>query len=240
MVGLESLPVRLREQMVKFQLRVSSEQLPVNVDYVLASGNEALLGTMSWMQVTRLQASDVLSSADSALQVRMPHSVTCFCGVAGSGKCHSMAQAAAQQAIKPKTMSIGGGTTAVDIIDCLLEAAGEHSTSPHVQLMVSSYAHFPWLNQVFYQLLVEGALTDPATASVFAFLPNTTAVIQIEIPDAVAGEVEQETRPPFAGRYPAFSDAKYGMLLHLPMLADLVGSSPDARSRLRVIEPETE
>lgn len=239
MVGLESLPVRLREQVVKFQLRVSSEQLPVNVDYVLASGNEALLGTMSWMQVTRLQATDVLSSADSALQVRMPHSVTCFCGVAGSGKSHSMAQAAAQQAIKPKTMSIGESTTAADIINCLSEAAVEDSTSPHVQLMVSSYAHFPWLNQVFYQLLVEGALTDPATASVFAFLPNTRAVIQVEIPDAVAGEVEQETRPLFAGRYPALFDAKYGMLLHLPVLADLVGSSPDARSRLRVIEPES-
>ena len=239
MVGLESLPVRLREKMVKFQLRVSSEQLPVNVDYVLASGKEALLGTMSWMQVTRLQVSDVLSSAECALQVCVPHSVQCFCGVAGSGKSHSMAKAAAEQAIKPTTMSIGHSTTAADIIKCLSEAATEDSTSPHVQLMVSSYAHFPWLNQVFYQLLVEGILTDTATASVFAFLPNTRAVIQIEIPDVVAGEVEQETRPAFAELYPALSDAKYGMLLHLPVLTDLVGSSSEARTRLRIIEPES-
>ena len=239
MVGLESLPVGLREKMVKFQLKVSSEQLPVNVDYVLASGNEALLGTMSWMQVTRLQVSDVLSPAASALQVRIPHSVQCFCGVAGSGKSHSMAKATAEQAVKPTTMSIGESTTAADIIKCLSEAAAEHSTSPHVQLMVSSYAHFPWLNQMFYQLLVEGGLTDPATASVFAFLPDTRAVIQIEIPDAVIGELEQETRPPFAQLYPALSDAKYGMLLHLPVLADLVGSSPEARTRLSVIEPES-
>ena len=239
MVGLESLPVRLREKMVKFQLRVSSEQLPVNVDYVLASGNEALLGTMSWMQVIRLQASDVLSSAESASQVCMPHSIQCLCGVAGSGKSHSMAKAAAQQAIKPTSMSIGESSTAADIIKCLSEAAAEHSSRPHVQLSVSSYAHFPWLNQMLYQLLVEGALTDPATASVFAFLPNTRAVIQIEIPDAVAGEVEQETRPSFAELYPALSDAKYGMLLHLPVLADLVGSSSEARTRLRVVEPES-
>ena len=239
MVGLESLPVRLREQMVKFQLKVSSEQLPVNVDYVLASGNEALLGPMSWMQVTRLQTSDVLSPAASALQVHMPHSVQCFCGVAGSGKSHSMAKAAAEQAVKPMTMSIGESTTAADIINCLSEAAAEYSTRTHVQLMVSSYAHFPWLNQLFYQLLVEGVLTDPATASVFAFLPNTRAVIQIEIPDAVVGELEQETRPPFAELYPALSDAKYGMLLHLPVLADLVGSSSETLTRLRVIEPES-
>ena len=239
MVGLESLPVRLREHMVNFQLRISSEQLPVNVDYVLASGNEALLGTMSWMQVSRLQASDVLSPAASALQVRMPHSVQCFCSIAGSGKSHSMAKAAAEQAVKPTIMGIGESTSTADMIKCLSEAAAEHSTSPHVQLMVSSYADFPWLNQVFYQLLVEGALTDPATASVFAFLPNTRAVIQIEIPDAVAGEAEQDTRPPFADLYPALSDAKYGMLLHLPVLADLVGSSPEARTRLRVIESES-
>ena len=239
MVGLESLPVRLREQMVTFQLRVSSQQVPVSVDYVVASGNEALLGTMSWMQVIRLQASDKLSPADSALQVRMPHSVQCFCGVAGSGKSHSMGKAAADQAIKPATMSIGESTTAADIIKCLSEAAAKHSTSPHVQLFISSYANFPWLNQVFYQLLVEGALTDPATGSVFAFLPGTRAVMQIEIPDAVSGEVEQETRPAFAEMYPALCDAKYGMLLHLPVLADLVGSSPEARTRLRVIEPES-
>lgn len=225
--------------MVKFQLRSSSERLPINVDYVLASGNEALLGTMSWMPVTRLQPSAVLSPAASALQVGMPHSVQCFCGLAGSGKSHSMAKAAAAHANKPTKMSIGESTTAGDIISCLSEAAAEHSSGPHVQLSISSYANFPWLNQVFYHLLVEGALTDPDTGSVFAFLPGTRAIMNIEVPVAVSGELEQETRPPFAEMYPALADAKYGMLLHLPVLADLVGSSSEARSRLQVIDPES-
>lgn len=238
-VGLESLPVSLREQMVKFQLRGSSEHLPINVDYVLASGNEALLGTMSWMRVTRLQAPDVLSPVACALQVGMPHSVQCFCGLAGSGKSHSMAKAAAEQAIKPRKLSVGESTSTADIITCLSEAAAEHSTGPHVQLVISSYANFPWLDQILYHLLVEGALTDPHTGSVFTFLPGTRAVVQIEIPEAVSGEVEQEKRPSFAEMYPALADAKYGMLLHLPVLADLAGSSPEARSRLRVIEPES-
>ncbi|KAL3154613.1 hypothetical protein ABBQ32_014063 [Trebouxia sp. C0010 RCD-2024] len=230
MIGLESLPVSLRERLVKFQLRCSSEGLPVNVDYVLASGNEALLGTMSCMQVTRLQAPDVLSPAACA------HSVHFFCGLAGSGKSHSMAKAAAGQAVKPAKLSIGERTTAADIISCLSEAAAEHNAGPQVHLVISSYANFPWLNQVFYHLLVEGALTDPDTGSVFAFLPSTRAVIQVEIPVAVSGEVEQETRPPFAAMYPALGDAKFGMLLHLPVLADLAGSNPEA---LQVIDPES-
>ena len=99
MVGLESLVIQLREKIMRFQLRVSSEQLPVNVDYVLASGNEALLGTMSWMQVTRMQQQDILSSTASALQVRMRHSVQCFCGLAGSGKSHSIAKALPAKAL---------------------------------------------------------------------------------------------------------------------------------------------
>ena len=63
-------------------------------------------------------------------------------------------------------------------------------------------------------------------------------VIQIKIPDAVPGEAEQQRRPTYAHKYPLLSDAKYGMLLHLPVLADLVGSSADAQTGLKVMEPE--
>ena len=239
MVGLEALPVKLREQVVEFQLRVSNESLPVSMDYVLASGHEALLGSMNWMPVARFQLRDMLSARAITVQVRMQHSVQCFCGVAGSGKSHSMAKSTSEQAVKPVKMSIGETTTAADIISTFSKAAAENSTTPYVQLFVSSYANFTWLNQVFYHLLIEGALTDPATGSVFAFLPGTGAVTQIEIPDAVPGEAEQETIPAFAHLYPTLSDPKYGMLLHLPVLADLVGSSADPRTSLKFIEPDT-
>ena len=237
MVGFELLPGPLREQVLNFQMRVSSEQLPVSVDYLLASGHEALLGTMSWMEVTRLQQSDIISPAAASLQVSMRHTVQCFCGAAGSGKSHSMAASTQAQAIRPVAISISETATAADIIACL---AQEESGTPYVQLSVSSYARCAWLNQLLYQLLVEGAVTDPATGSVFAFLPNAAAAFQIEIPNAVPGEVQQETPPPFAHLYPQLSGPQYGMLLHLPVLADLVGSSHEPRTKVLVVDPDAE
>ena len=237
MVNLESLPVHLREQVLNFQIRVSSQQLLVSVDYILASGHESLLGTMSWMQMIRMQQQDVLSPAAAAVLVHVRHSVQCYCGPAGSGKSHSMALRAASQAIKPVTMTIGESATAADIISCLSRAAAEHPGSPHVHFFISSYADFNWLNQLLYQLLVEGVVIDPATAAVFAFLPDVKASIAIEVPDAVPGEAQQEMAPAFAQMYTALSGPVYGMLLHLPVLADLVGSSSKAGTRVCVIDP---
>ena len=238
MVGLESLPVHLREQVLNFQIRVSSEQLPVSIDYVLALGHEALLGTMSWMTVVRMQEQDVLSPAEAAAQLHMRHSVRCFCGPAGSGKSHSMAASAAKQAVTPVSMTIGQATTAAGVITCLAKALSEQNTRPHVQFFISSYANFSWVNHLFYQMLVEGAVADPATGSVFAFLPGVTASFDIEIPDAVPGEVLQETTPPFARLYPAHSGAVFGMFLQLPVLADLVGNSAEPRTGVQVIDPD--
>ena len=238
MVGLESLPVHLREQVLNFQIRVSSEQLPVSIDYVLALGHEALLGTMSWMTVVRMQEQDVLSPAEAAAQLHMRHSVRCFCGPAGSGKSHSLAASAAKQAVTPASMPIGQATTAAGVINCLAKALSEQNTRPHVQFFVSSYASFSWVNHLFYQMLVEGAVADPATGSVFAFLPGITASFDIEIPDAVPGEVLQETAPPFAPLYPALSGAAFGMFLQLPVLADLVGNSAEPRTGVQIIDPD--
>lgn len=238
MIGLESLPIQHREQVLNFQIRVSSEQLPVSVDYLLGSGHEALLGTMSWMPVFRLQEQDLLSPGEAARQVRMQHSVRCFCGPAGSGKSHSMAASAARQAVTPSLLTIGQTTTAVDVISCLSKAVKEHSTSPRLQFFISSYANFSWVNQLFYQLLVEGVVTDAATGSVFAFLPGVAASIEIEIPNAVPGEVQQECISPFVQMYPTLSSVKCGMILHLPVLADLVGNSSEARTGVDIIDPE--
>lgn len=238
MVGLETLPVQLREKVLNFQIRVSSGQLPVSVDYILASGHEALLGTMSWMQVIRLQEQDILSPAEASVQVHLRHSLRCFCGSAGSGKSHSMAASAAKQPIKPVSLTIGENTNAADIICCLAKAANEHTTNPHIQFFISSYADFDWLNQLFYQLLVEGDVTDPATGAAFGFLAGVTASIEIEVPNAVPGEALQETAPPFAHKYPALSGAMFGMLLHLPVLADLVGNSAEPQTAVVIIDPD--
>ena len=239
-VGLEQMPVHLREHILNFQLRVSSEQLHVSVDYILASGHEALVGTMSWMEVFRMQAQDMLSPAQAADQFSIRHSVQCFCGPAGSGKTHSMRAKAANQAAEPETRTVSESTTTADIISCLSKAASTQPTAPHVQLFISSYADFPWLNQLLYQLLVEGSVTDLMQGLAFSFLPEATAIIDIEVPEAVSGEVQQETLPPFARSYPALSSPQHGMLLHLPILADLVGSSNQAWSMLHLVDPNSE
>ncbi|KAL0055748.1 hypothetical protein WJX82_004037 [Trebouxia sp. C0006] len=134
-------------------------------------------------------------------------------------------------------MTIGQATTAAGVITCLAKALSEQNTRPHVQFFISSYANFSWVNHLFYQMLVEGAVADPATGSVFAFLPGVTASVDIEIPDAVPGEVVQETAPPFARLYPAHSGAVFGMFLQLPVLADLVGNSAEPRTGVQVIDP---
>ena len=225
MAGVERLPGSLREQVLNFQIRVSGKKLTANIDYILASGHEALLGTMSWMQVLRLQEGDLLTAAQAAAEIDLQHAVHCFCEPAGSGKSHTMAAKAASRAQPPVTKTIGERTSAADVIACLVKASTDSTAAPHIQLSVSSYASFSWLNQLFYQLLVEGVITDSATGGVFAFLPGTTASIDIEIPEAVPGESAQQAAPAFAAMYPLLSGERYGMLLHLPILADLVYST---------------
>ena len=238
MVGVERLPGHLREQVLNFQIRVSGEELTANIDYILASGHEALLGTMSWMQVLRLQETELLTAPQATAEVNWQHAVHCFCGPAGSGKSHSMAAKAAQRAQLPVTMTIGERTSAADVIASLVKASAQSTAATHIQLSVSSYASFSWLNQLFYQLLVEGVITDPATGAVFAFLPGVTASIDVEIPKAVPGESAQQATPDFAAMYPLLADERYGMMLHLPVLADLVYSR--ATNCLTVTDPDSQ
>lgn len=156
LVGLEMLPGPLREHVLNFQLKVSSEKLPVNVNYMLASGHDALLGPMSWMGVVRMQEANLLTAAEAAAQVDSPHMLHCFCGLAGSGKSHSMALRAASRAQVPVSMTIGERTSAADVLACLSKAVAEAAATPQIQISVSSYANFGWLDQLFYQLLVAG------------------------------------------------------------------------------------
>ncbi len=217
--GIEVLPVHLRERVLKFQIRVSSEQLPVNVDYILSAGHEALLGTMSWMQVVRMHQDDITPPAQIAAQVDLRHQVVCVCGPAGAGKSHVLAKQVAGLGNSCGSVTVNEGFTAAELIQNLSEAVSRNQTAPFIQLLVSSYALMTAVNHLLFQLLVEGVVADPATGAAFAFLPDTSAVIQVEIPAAVMGEPLQQL--PHACNDPALQGPDYGMLLHMPVLADL-------------------
>ena len=217
--GIEALPVHLRERVLKFQIRVSSEQLPVNVDYILSAGQEALLGTMSWMQVVRMHQDDIIPPAQIAAQVDLRHQVVCVCGPAGAGKSHMLAKQLAELSNSCVSATVNEGFTAAELIQHLSEAVSKSQAAPFIQLLVSSYAPMTAVNHLLFQLLVEGVVADPATGAAFAFLPDSSAIIQVEIPAAVMGEPLQQL--PHACNDPALQGPDYGMLLHMPVLADL-------------------
>lgn len=219
--------MHLREHILKFQIKVSSQHLQVSVDYILSSGHEALLGTMSWMQVTRMQPHVVVSAEQVAAQVGMRHRLLCVCGLAGAGKSHTLASKV--HGIEPDSVSITvtEDFTVSDLISYLEAAVKRNQSAPLVQLLVSSYASMKALNQLLFQLLVEGVVADPASGAVFGFLPGITATIQLEIPVPVEGEESQHLLTGADQWHPALQGAEFGMLLHLPVLADLCSTDAD-------------
>ena len=213
--------MHLREHILKFQIKVSSQRLPVSVDYILSSGHEALLGTMSWMQVTRMQPDSVISAHQVAAHVNLRHSLLCVCGLAGAGKSHTLATKVQGVEHESVSCTVTEDFTVSDLIRNLETAVERNPASPLIQLMVSSYASMKALNHLLFQLLIEGVVADPTTGAVFGFLPDVSATIHFEIPVPVVGEEAQFLLPDAEQWHPALQGAEFGMLLHLPVLADL-------------------
>ena len=227
-VGLELLPVHLREHVLKFQIKVSSQRLEVSADYILSSGHEALLGTMSWMQVTRMQPDAVVNAQQVAAQVGLRHRLLCVCGLAGAGKSHTLASKVHGIEHDSVSITVTEDFTVSDLISNLEVAVKRNQHAPLVQLLVSSYASMKVLNHLLFQLLVEGVVADPTSGAVFGFLPDVTATIQLEIPVPVEGEESQHLLTGADQWHPALQGPAFGMLLHLPVLTDLCSTNADA------------
>ena len=226
-VGLELLPVHLREHILKFQIKVSSQRLQVSVDYILSSGHEGLLGTMSWMQVTRMQPNAVVSAQQVAAQVGLRHRLLCVCGLAGAGKSHTLAAKLHGIEPVPVSVTVTEDFTVSDLISSLEAAVRRSQSAPWVQILVSSYASMKALNHLLFQLLVEGVVADPTSGAVFGFLPGVTATIHLEVPVPVQGEESQHLLTGADQWHPALQGAGFGMLLQLPVLADLCSRGAD-------------
>ena len=132
--------MHLREQVLQFQIRVCGERLSVNVDYILSSGHDSLLGTMGWMQVQRMQLEDIAGPGQIAHHMMMRHRITCVHGPAGSGKSHILAAAMKQANVQLPIVcaAVNEAFTAADLITHLSDAVIRDSASPRIQLLVSA------------------------------------------------------------------------------------------------------
>ena len=229
---IELLSLQLREEVLHFQVKTAAEQDPVSMTYIVSAGHDSVMTSMSWLPVAPV---DLNSTVPFRQQAQVSHQLHVFTGPAGSGKTHAIqADLAAAAALGRQAVHLSLNETptpaafikAFSGLDCLADSALTAA------IQISSYAPFGLVNQLLFQLLVEGVVADYSTGEVFA-LPQGAAVdFLVEVPAPLSTNDGQQW---CQAKLASFTElANSNSLLHyLPVLRDCASQvrAMDARYR---------
>lgn len=214
---MELLPVQLREKVLQFQINTAAQQTQVSMIYIVSAGYDSIMTSMSWLPSTHVAAT-IAAPFEQAAQVKPQ--VHVYTGPAGSGKTHAVqaqlqsAAAAAQQTVQTSLNESASSATLIQA----LSAVSSSATAAVIAIHISTFAPAGLINQLLFQLLVEGVITDAVTGAVFA-LPETAASLLVEVPapisaphkgcdaiDAVAGSSGARDSSSFLQDFPVLAD----------------------------------
>ena len=186
---MEQLPVQLREHVLQFQIKAAAEQIPVRILYVVSAGYDSIMTSMSWLPLEQVIP---ISAANFRQAAQVRPDVHVFRGPAGSGKTHAVqlelqsARTAGKQVVQ---MSMNEDASSASLIKSLSVLEMSATTSPVIALHISSFAPTSVVNQLLFQLLVEGLVADPSTGNTFALPPNTALLVELAAPVSAGGLV---------------------------------------------------
>ena len=216
---MEQLPVQLREKVLQFQIKAAAEQIPVKILYIVSAGYDSVMTSMMGLPLKHVEPISPASFREAAQVSSEIHVCT---GPAGSGKTHLMqAQLPTKSSLKQQSLqlSLNEDASAASLINSLSELDVSPDASAVVAIYISSFASIRVVNQLLFQLLVEGVVTHPDTGQIFALPPDADASFTVEVPAPVSAFV-QDTSSKSTSASNGTLAASNNSLQDLPVLAD--------------------
>lgn len=227
---MEQLPVQLREKVLQFQTKAAAERIPISLLYIVSAGYDSVVTSMAGLPQAHIEP---ISPASFRQAAQVTPQIWVFTGSAGSGKTHAMqaqlqtAVSAGQQTVQ---LSLNENASAASLISSLSGLELSNDATAVIAIYTSSFASTRVVNQLLFQLLVEGVVTDSDTGHVFALHQNTATVFLVE----VAAPLSACSHNPPLNRASASANkltGSHGNLQSLPVLADCASEVQYIKSR---------
>ena len=220
---MELLSLELREEVLQFQIECAAEQAPVSMTYIVSPGFDSVMTSMSWLPLAQL---DLSSTGPFRQAAQVSHQLQVFTGPAGSGKTHAIQaelSAATRAGRQTVHLALNENTTPAAFIKALSGLDYSADVALTVAVQISSYAPFGLVNQLLFQLLVEGVVSDYSTGDVFALPQAASVEFLVEVPAPLSTKDGQQWCQSKVAS--AAGSVNSNSLLHyLPVLKDCASS----------------
>lgn len=183
--------MQLREKVLQFQINTAARQPYVSIVYIVSAGYDSIMTSMSWLPARHLACASAVEFRQAA---HVQPEVHVYTGPACSGKTHAVHQqlqtatSATKQTVQ---MSLNEGASAASLIRSL-SLLDPSAAAAVIAINISSFAPISLINQLLFELLVEGVVTDASTGLVFA-MPQTAATLLVEVPAPISAHHEQSS-----------------------------------------------